>query len=171
MTVETLKGIRGDQHLYLFWTKVTSKAGAIDVGEPALSRRRKAPMRFDDRLCEGDFTKTAIKDLHRQEYIEANDTIVACIHDWPDQPGHTILHTLESLLMKVCLRRSIMTRLWTSFATCSYYRPINRTSTKNSFASNCSCWSLTSMLWQQMEQWISFTWKSMFCHSARGSDC
>ena len=53
----------GDVQLDLFWTKVTSNAGAIDVGEPALSRRRNT-MRFDDRLCEGDFTETA-KDLHR----------------------------------------------------------------------------------------------------------
>ena len=144
MTVETFKGIRGDEQLNLFWTKVTSKAGAINVGESALSRRRKAPMRFDDRLREGDVTKTA-KDLHRQEYIEANDTIVACVQDRPDQPGHRptiqiILRTLESLLMKVCIRRDIMTRIWTSFATC-----ITLTSTKNNFASNCSCWALTSM--------------------------
>ena len=48
MTVETLKGIRGDD---LFWTKVTSKAGAIDMGEPALPWRRKTPVRFDDGLC------------------------------------------------------------------------------------------------------------------------
>ena len=116
MTVETLKGNPGDEQLDLFWTKVTSKAGAVDVGEPALSRRRKAPMRFDGRMCEGDFTETA-KDLHRREYIEANDTIVACIQDRFDQPGHTILGTLESLLMKACigLRRDILTRIWTSF--------------------------------------------------------
>ena len=69
--------------------------------------------------------------------------------------------------MKACVRRSIMTRIWTSFAIC-----ITRTSTKNTkFASYCSCLALISMLWQQMERWISFTWKSTFCHSARGSDC
>ena len=34
----------------LFWTKVTSKAGAIDVGEPGLPWRRKTPVRFDDGL-------------------------------------------------------------------------------------------------------------------------
>ena len=39
MTVETLKGIRGDEQLYLFWTKVTSNAGDIDVGEPEEERR------------------------------------------------------------------------------------------------------------------------------------
>ena len=52
MIVETLKGIRGDEELDLLQTKETSKAGAIDVGEPALLRRRRAPMRFDDRLVE-----------------------------------------------------------------------------------------------------------------------
>ena len=51
---------RGDEQVDLFWTKVTSKAGAVDVGEPALPRRRKAPFRFDDICCaiEGDFPET-----------------------------------------------------------------------------------------------------------------
>ena len=44
MIVETLKGIRGDEQLYLFQTTETSKAGAIAVGEPALPRRRRAPV-------------------------------------------------------------------------------------------------------------------------------
>ena len=48
--METLNGIRGDEQVDLFWTKVTSKAGAVDVGEPALPRRRKAPIRFDDNI-------------------------------------------------------------------------------------------------------------------------
>ena len=54
----------------------------------------------------GYFRKTA-KYLHRQEYIEANNTIVACIQDRPDQPGHMkacifffcrVLHTIFSHL-------------------------------------------------------------------------
>ena len=40
----------GNEQVDLFWTKVTSKAGAVDVGEPALPRRRKAPIRIDD-IC------------------------------------------------------------------------------------------------------------------------
>ena len=78
MIVETLRRIRGDEQLYLFWTKVISKSGAIYVDVQALYRRRKTPMRFG-----GYFTKTA-KHLHRQEYIEANNTINACIQDRPD---------------------------------------------------------------------------------------
>ena len=45
--VETFNGIRDDEDIDIFWTKVTSKAGAVDVGEPALPRRRKKPIRFD----------------------------------------------------------------------------------------------------------------------------
>ena len=41
--VETLNGIRGDEKVDLFWIKVTSKAGAVDVDEPALHRRKKRP--------------------------------------------------------------------------------------------------------------------------------
>ena len=49
--MESLNGIRGDEQVHLFWTKVNSKAGAVDVGEPALPRRIKAPIRFDDICC------------------------------------------------------------------------------------------------------------------------
>ena len=52
----------------LFWRKMISKVGAIDVSEPALPLRRKAPMRFDERLCDGDVPETA-KDLHHQEIL------------------------------------------------------------------------------------------------------
>ena len=98
--VETLNGIRGDEQVDLFWTKVTTKAGAVDVGEPALPRRRKAPIRFDYICC-----------------------------------------------AEVTSRKQLRQRT----------------------NSNCSCWTLISMLWQYMERWIYFTWKSTFCHSARDS--
>ena len=80
---------------------MTSKAGAIYVGERALSRRRKAPMRFDDRLFKGHFTKTKPMvqyGKHRYLHEGMNDSI----QDRSDQPGHTILRILESLLMKAC---------------------------------------------------------------------
>ena len=64
--VETLNGIRGDKQVDIFWTKVTSKAGAVDVGEPALPRRRKAPIQFDTyavrrRLPGNNFDKEQIR--------------------------------------------------------------------------------------------------------------
>ena len=74
----------GPEQVYLFWTKMTTKAESIYVGEPVLPRRRNAPMRFGGGLCAGDFTETA-KDLNRQEYFEATNIIVACIQDQSDQ--------------------------------------------------------------------------------------
>ena len=59
--LETLNGIRGDEQVYLFWTKVTSKAGAVDVGEPALPRRRKAPIRFYDICCAKETSRKQLR--------------------------------------------------------------------------------------------------------------
>ena len=116
-----------------------SKAESIYVGEPALHRRRNAPMRFGGGLCEGDFTETE-KDLNRQEYFETTSIIVACIQDQFDQHGQTILRTLESLLMKACKKDHHDEDL---DVICNLYY-ITRTSTKNTFSSNCSCWALVS---------------------------
>ncbi len=77
--VETLNGIRGDEKVDLFWTKVTSKAGAVDVGEPALPRRRKAPIRFDDnavrrRLPGNNFDREHIR--VQLQLLDANFDVV-----------------------------------------------------------------------------------------------
>ena len=128
---------KNKKQVYIFWTKMTSKAESIHVGEPALPRRRNAPMRFGGGLCEELFTKTA-KDLNRQEYFEATNIIVACIQDQFDQHGHTILRTLESLLMKACKKDHHDEDL---DVICNLYY-ITRASTKNKLSSNCSCWAL-----------------------------
>ena len=56
-----LNGIRGDEQVDLFWTEVTSKAGAVDVGEPALPRRRKAPIRIDDICCAKETSRKQLR--------------------------------------------------------------------------------------------------------------
>ena len=82
--METLNGIRGDEKVDLFWTKVTSKAGAVDVGEPALPRRRKAPIRFDDnavrrRLPGNNFDREHIR--VQLQLLDANFDVVTI---WSD---------------------------------------------------------------------------------------
>ena len=136
MTVETLKVIRGDEQLNIFWTKVTSKAGAINVGEPRLPRRRKLPCD----LMIGCANETSRKRRRTSIVRNTFTMIVACIQDQFDQPGYTVLRTLESLLMKACTKGHCDEGEDMSFATC-----FTRTSTKNNFASNCSRWALTSM--------------------------
>ena len=95
-------------------------------------------------LCDGDFTETA-KDLHRQEYVAASDTVVACIQDRSDKLDIPcfVHYYLESLLIRH-VRRGI-----------TDYEDLD---------AHCH-------LWQQMERWISFTWMSTFCYSSSGSDC
>ena len=73
--------IRGiSSQIDLFWTKVASKAGAVDVGEPALSRRRNAPIRFDDiyaarrRLPGNNFDKEQIR--VQLQLLDANFDVV-----------------------------------------------------------------------------------------------
>ena len=126
---------------------MTSKAESIYVGEPGQPRRRSAPLRFGGGLCEGDFTETA-KDLNRQEYFEATNIIVACIQDQFNQHGHTIIRTLESLLMNACKKEHHDEDL---DVICNLYY-ITRTSKKNKSSSNCSCWALVSTLCQQIER-------------------
>ena len=70
--VETLNGIRGDEQVDLFWTKVTSKAGAVDVGEPALPQRRKAPILFDY-ICYAK--ETSRKQLRQRTNLHATAAV------------------------------------------------------------------------------------------------
>ena len=49
-TASTLEKMRTDQNFDLFWTDVNSKAEALDVDKPTLSRRRRPPSRIDDYL-------------------------------------------------------------------------------------------------------------------------
>ena len=116
---------------------MTRKAGAIYVGVPALYQRRKTPMRFG-----GYFTKTA-KDLRRQEYIEANNTIVACIHDRPDQPGHTFIRTLESLVMKagIFFFRRVLHTLFSHLRAHAFSRSVTVTR-----SSTVQAWCLESVV-------------------------
>ena len=114
---------------------------------------------------EGDFTKTA-KDLHRQQYTDANGTIVAYIHAGSARPTwayHSSYIRIAVKLMKACNDENLACHdedldVIKKIAICNTWN-----STKNKFASNYSCWALISMLWQQMERWRSFTWKSNSC--------
>ena len=48
MTVTTLKSLRNNANFNLYWKKTTDAAANLNVSEPALPRRRKAPRRFDE---------------------------------------------------------------------------------------------------------------------------
>ncbi len=73
--VETLNGIRGDEQVDLFWTKVTSKAGAVDVGEPALPPFDLMIYAVRRRLPGNNFDKEQIR--AQLQLLDANFDVVA----------------------------------------------------------------------------------------------
>lgn len=71
----------------------------MNVGEPVLPRKRKAPRRTEIGDSTGDFHTTAV-DHYRVMYFEAMDLVIQCINDQFDQPGYKMYSGLETLLLK-----------------------------------------------------------------------
>ncbi len=55
MTVLTIKSLQNDEAFDNFWLKLNHTASSLQIGEPRLPRKRKAPCRLDDGSSAGDF--------------------------------------------------------------------------------------------------------------------
>ena len=98
LTVKTLEKMRSDDHFNLFWETVTHKANALEVSEPSLPRRRKRPARYESGSATPEFVDNA-QDYFRQIYLNAIDTVTACIERRFDQPGYKIYDQVEQMLV------------------------------------------------------------------------
>ena len=47
LTTKTLESLRTDENFCLFWQKIEQMRSQLDIDEPQLPRRRKAPRRFE----------------------------------------------------------------------------------------------------------------------------
>ena len=83
----------------LFWLQVTKEAEKIDIDEPVVPRKRKAPLRFDPGSSSGT-SATQPEDHYRVLYFEALDTVTGSITERFDQEGYQIYSKLEQLLLK-----------------------------------------------------------------------
>ncbi len=81
MTVKTLE--REDK-FDLFWTKVVKKSTDLGIQDPQLSRRRKAPRRYEIVESEGDFIGD-VKIQYRVIYYGVLDCVVSSIKATPSQ--------------------------------------------------------------------------------------
>ncbi len=99
MTVKTLESLRKEDKFDLFWTKVVKKSTDLGIQDPQLSRRRKAPRRYEIGESEGDFIGD-VKIQYRVIYYGALDCVVSSINDRFEQPGYQMYCRLESLLLK-----------------------------------------------------------------------
>ena len=100
LTCQTLERIRTAEAFDLFWKNVMLLQEQKGVNEPVLSRKRKAPARFEVGSGIGHHPNTP-KDLFCHNYLECLDLILACIRDRFNQPVYGVLKNLEDLLLKL----------------------------------------------------------------------
>ena len=70
------------------------------MNDPIVSRKRKAPQRFEIGTSTVDNQPTTCKSLYRQQYYEALDLITNCVHSQFNQPGYITYKNLQELLFK-----------------------------------------------------------------------
>ena len=96
-TVDTIVLLREEAHFNKLCDDMLSKATILEVDNPKLPRRRKAPQRIEE--C---FTGNAKPECHsgiqshyRQIYYEALDFVISAIQKRFEKPGYQIYVSLE----------------------------------------------------------------------------
>ena len=77
------------------------KPAQLNIDEPVLPRKRRAPRRIEIGESSAEFHGNVI-DHYRVFYFEALDLIIQCIDDRFNQPGYRLCSALETLLVKGC---------------------------------------------------------------------
>lgn len=108
LTVETLEGMRNEEHFKLFFETVVKKAKKhSSIEEPRLPRKRKRPDYSVLQYMEGygpaaaAYHPQTVDDHYRPLFFEAVDMIVASIKDRFDQPSYKTFAALETMLLNV----------------------------------------------------------------------
>ena len=105
MTIVTLKKVRNDESFDLLWQKIEKARRSLEVGEPILPRKQKAPKRYDDGIAQPEFFDDP-KPFFRQQFYEALDLVITGINERFDQPGYKMYENLENLLLKAVKQES-----------------------------------------------------------------
>ena len=98
-TVRALEKLRSEEEFEKFWKDVQSKLSTVDVEEPQLPRRRRAPAQHHTGTAAPYFPST-LEEVYRPVYYNTVDSIIAGIKDRFDQPGLRQYQHLEQLLLK-----------------------------------------------------------------------
>ena len=92
--------------------KQVEQANRIGIGEPVLPRKRKAPKRFEVGSSEG-VTPSSAEYHYKVIYLEAIDTIIACIRSRFHQEGFQMYFKLEQLLINSDLDNLVINEVCT----------------------------------------------------------
>ena len=109
LTCRTLEKIRNDECFDLFWQRTLQLQRELEVQDPTLPRRRKAPRRYETG-SEGH-VHASPKELYRMEYFSVLDLVVNYIKDRFHQPGYGVYQQLEELLLKAASKRNYESEL------------------------------------------------------------
>ena len=99
LTCQTLEKIRNDKCFDLFWQRILQLQHELEVQDPTLPRRSKAPRRYETG-SEG-YVHASPKELYRKEYFSVLDLVVNYIKDRFHQPGYGVYQQLQELLRKM----------------------------------------------------------------------
>ena len=83
----------------LFWERSVKQADELNIEEPVLPRKRRAPHHLEVGTSAGIVPATP-EDKYRSIYFEALDTAVTCISDRFEQEGYQMYRKLELLLIR-----------------------------------------------------------------------
>ena len=101
LTLDVLKSLRDGDNFDSFYARVLQDQVRLEVNEPTLPRKQRAPQRLLVGSTIGDFHSTP-EDRYRQIYYEALDFVVQAVSDRFDQPGYRVYQNLQELLSKAC---------------------------------------------------------------------
>jgi hypothetical protein len=90
---------RSDDSFDSYWIKVQSESDRVDVNDPNVPRKRKAPTRFGMGHGVG-YHPITLQDVIRPKYFEAIDIALVSVKERFDQPGYRVLQNVEDLLIK-----------------------------------------------------------------------
>ena len=94
VTIKVISALRTDEEFDIFWQNVVKKSETVDVSEPRIPRKRKAPNRYETGIGEGSHPESP-KDLYQIIYYAAIDRILFSIRDRFDQPVIRSMHTFR----------------------------------------------------------------------------
>lgn len=87
--------------------QIVAKATELDIGEPALPRKRKLPRRFDEASGSTHNHYSTPEDMYKRYYFEVIDTIVGEVERRFESPSFTFYAKMELLLQSAAEGKEI----------------------------------------------------------------
>ena len=97
LTVGSLKDLRSDTKFDDFWAGVKRNAEELDVNEPVMPRKRKAPRHFDP--ASSTHADNSPEDLYRRYYFEVIDNLIGEIERRFDSHSFELYGNMEDILL------------------------------------------------------------------------